>query len=124
MRMMGVRSRVVLRGVLSPVVLMAVVPQLGLVEQKEKDQPHQQRGKQLLRADRAFKRFGQQVQESRGQQRAGGQAQHVLCVARQQAKAEQRGQPHTANAGSHRSHQNCNQSHSCQRPSCLGQRPK
>ena len=68
------RRTAVLRGVISPVMLMAVVPQLGLVEQKEKDQPDQQRGKQLLRADLAFKSLWQKMQESRRQQRTGGQA--------------------------------------------------
>jgi len=43
------------------VVLMPVVPQLGLVEQKEKDQPAQNRQKQRLRRHTAFKRFGQQM---------------------------------------------------------------
>jgi len=99
---------------------MAVMPQLGFVEQEEKDQSDQQRGKQLLGAGLAFKGLGQKVKESRGQQRSGSQAEHVLGVAGEQTKAEHSRQPDAADAGGHGSHQNCNQSHSCQRPSCLG----
>ena len=40
-------------------VLMAVVPQLGFVEQKEKHQTGQQGHEQHLRRDVGFKRFGQ-----------------------------------------------------------------
>lgn len=45
------------------VVLMAVVPQFGLVEQKEKNHPQQQHGKQIVRARLALKGFRQQVHE-------------------------------------------------------------
>ena len=86
------------------VVLVTVMPQFGLVEQKEKHQPHKQRGKQMIGADMAFKGFGQQVHESRSQERARRQAEHVLRVARQHAKAEYRRQPDAANAGDHGSH--------------------
>ena len=79
-------------------VLMSVLPQLGLVEQKEKNQPDQQSGKQVVGAGLAFEGFGQQVHEGGGQQRTGGQAEHALGVARQHAKAEQRRQPHAAAA--------------------------
>ena len=83
-----------------PAMFMAVVPQLGLVEQEEKHQPAEQRGEQIIGAGLAFKRLGQQVHEGCGQQRASRQAQHVLGVACQHAKAEQRGQPDAADASS------------------------
>ena len=70
------------------VVLVTVMPQFGLVEQKEKHQPHKQRGKQMIGADMAFKGFGE----------------HVLRVACHHAKAEYRRQPDAANAGDHGSH--------------------
>jgi membrane protein implicated in regulation of membrane protease activity len=60
--------------VVSVVVLMAVVPQLGFVEQKEKNQPHQQRQKQLMGTGFAFESFGQQMQKRRGHQGPGGHA--------------------------------------------------
>ena len=87
---------------LTIMVFMAVVIQLGLVEQEKKHQAHEQRGKQLLRTSLAFKSFWQQVHEGSGQQRTGSQTQHVRGVARQQAKAEQRCQPHAANASDQR----------------------
>ena len=80
-------------------VLMAVVPQLGLVEQEEKHQPDQQAGKQRLNTGLAFKSLGQQVHESRRQQSAGGQAEHVLGVTGQYAKAQKRCKPDATNAG-------------------------
>ena len=81
---------------------MPVVPQFRLVKQKEKHQTNQQRRKQRLRADLAFKRFGQQVHKSGGQQRARGQAKHVLRVFGHQAKAKRSCQPHAANASHQR----------------------
>ena len=78
--------------------LMSVVPQFGLVEQKEKHQTRQQHGKQVVRAGLAFKRLRQQVHEGSGQQRACSQAEHVLRVARQHAKAQSGRQPNAANA--------------------------
>ena len=106
------------------VVLMGVVVQLGLVEQEEKNQPHQQRGKQLLRASLAFKGFRQQVHEGCGQQRTGGQTQHVRGVAGQQAKTQQRRQPHAAYARNQCAKQNCYQCHSFLRPFYKGCSPK
>ena len=88
-------------------VFMAVVPQFGLVEQEEKYHADQQRGKQVVRSDLAFKRLRQQVHEGSAQQRTGRQAEHVLGVAGQHAKAQQRRQPDTANAGSDCPQQNC-----------------
>ena len=70
--------RVVVAGVGVVVVLMPVVPELGLVEQKEKHQAHQQRGKQVVGIDMAFKRLGQQVHEGGGQQGACRQAEQAL----------------------------------------------
>ncbi|MCY1555571.1 hypothetical protein D9M68_922470 [compost metagenome] len=93
------------------VVLMAVVPELRLVEQKEKHQARQQRGKQLLRAGLALQRLGQQVHESRGHQRAGGQAEHVLGVARQHGKAQKSRQPDAAHASGDGSDQDRYQDH-------------
>jgi hypothetical protein len=69
------------------VVFVPVVPQLGLVQQEEEHQPHQQGEEQVVRAGLALERLGQQVQEGGGQQGACGQAQHVLGVARQCAKS-------------------------------------
>jgi len=45
------------------VMLVAVVPEFGLVEQKEKDQADQQGREQLVCADLAFKSLRQQVHE-------------------------------------------------------------
>ena len=89
------------------VVFMPVVPQLGFVEQKEKDQPHQQRHEQIMRTGLALECLRQQVHEGGGQQGPRRQAEHVLGVARQHAKAQQRRQPHAANTGGQGSHQNC-----------------
>ena len=70
------------------VVLMAVVPELRLVEQKKEHQTGQQRHEQVLRAGLALEGLWQQVHECGGQQRTGGQAQHMLGVARQHAKTQ------------------------------------
>ena len=107
---MGMVARVPVVDML--VVLMAVVPQLGLVQQEKEHQPHQQREKQVVRTRLTFKGLGQQVHEGRGHQRTCSQAQHVLGVARQNAKAQCRGQPHTADTGDQGSDQYCYQSHS------------
>ena len=98
-------------------VLVPVVPQLGLVQQKEKHHPHQQGGEQVVRARLAFKRLGQQVHEGRGQQGPCGQAEQVLrahaIVAPTQAHTHQQCcSPHAANARSQRGDQNCYQCHS------------
>jgi hypothetical protein len=62
-------------------VLVAVVPQFGLVEQEKEHQAASSVANSFLRAGLAFEGLGQQVHEAGGQQRAGGQAQHVLGVA-------------------------------------------
>ncbi|OQC02705.1 MAG: hypothetical protein BWX79_02764 [Alphaproteobacteria bacterium ADurb.Bin100] len=81
------------------VVFVPVVPQLGLVQQEEEHQPHQQGEEQVVGTGLALERLGQQVQEGGGQQGARGQTQHVLGVARQCAKAQGRGNPDAADAG-------------------------
>ena len=86
--------------------LVAVVVQLSFVEQKEKDQTCQQSAKQRLRARLAFKSLRQQMHKRGGQQRACGQAEQVLGVARQHAVGERRGYPHTADTGYQRACQN------------------
>ena len=87
--------------------LVAVVPQLGFVEQEEKHQAGQQQRKQLLRTGLAFERLGQQVHERGGQQSTRRQAQHVLGVARQNAEAQQRRQPDAAHTSRDGACQNC-----------------
>jgi hypothetical protein len=64
---------------LVPAMLVPVVPQLGFVEQKEKQQSPQQTRKQNARRGARFKGFGQQVHEGRGQQGTGRQAQQTLA---------------------------------------------
>ncbi len=93
--------------IVSVVVLMAVVPQLGFVEQKEKNQPHQQRQKQLMGTGFAFESFGQQMQKRGGHQGTGGHAQHVLGIATEDAKTQPSRHPDTANACHQCAHQNC-----------------
>jgi len=56
MRLVPMRHRAV-------VVLVAVVPELGFVQEEEKDQPDQKHQKQITGAGLAFKRFGQQMHE-------------------------------------------------------------
>ena len=51
-------------------VLMAVVPQLGFVEQKEKNQPSQQGATQRFSTRLRLKRLWLQVHEGGGQPRA------------------------------------------------------
>lgn len=91
--------------------LMPVVPQLSLVEQKEKHHTQEQGEKQLLRRRARFKRFWQQVHERRCQQGPGCQAQHVLGVARQQAIGQHRRDQHAAQAARQRSQHNGQQIH-------------
>ena len=93
------------------VVLMAVVPQLGFVEQKEKHQPAQQHGKEVVGTGLALEGFGQQMQKSRGHEGACGQAQHVLGKPGQHGKAQGGSKPDAAYAGGDGSHQNRDQSH-------------
>ncbi len=108
-----VMPEVVVRGVvvMVVVVLVPVVPQLGLVEKKEKHQPDQQRHEQILGPNLALEGFGQQVHEGGGQQCASGQAEHVPGGARQNAETQRRGQPHAADAGGQCSQQNRYQQH-------------
>jgi hypothetical protein len=91
------------------VVFVPVVPQLGLVQQEEEHQPHQQREEQVVGTGLALERLGQQVHEGGGQQGARGQAQHVLGVARQCAKTQGRGNPHAADAGGQGADPDCYQ---------------
>jgi hypothetical protein len=60
--------------------LMAVVPQLSLVEQKEKHQTHQQGDEQLVRRSPRLKGFWQQMHEGRGQQSPGRQTEQMLGI--------------------------------------------
>lgn len=72
--------------------LVPVMPEFGLVEQKEKYQPHQQHGEQIMRLHLALERFGQQVHEGGRQQRSRRQAQQMLradAVAVAQPQAHQ-----------------------------------
>jgi hypothetical protein len=87
-------------------VLVPVVPQLGLVEQKEKHQAQEQSQKELVGAHATFKSLGQQMQERRGHQGPGGQTQHVLGVAAQNTKAQPSRHPNTANARHQSAYQN------------------
>ena len=108
---------VLMRGRLCMAVFVPVVPQLGLVQQKEEHHPHQQGGEQVVRARLAFKRLGQQVHEGRGQQGPCGQAEQVLrahaIVAPAQAQTHQQCcSPHAAYARSQRGDQDCYQCHS------------
>ena len=98
-------------------VLMPVVPQLRLVEQKEKHQPHEQSGKEIVGARLALKRLGQQVHERSGQQGTGRQTQkvlwaHAVATATQAQAHEQLGQPYAANTGGQSGQNDCYQCHS------------
>jgi hypothetical protein len=84
--------------VFTMMVLMTMVPKLGLVEQKEEQQSNQQGDKKIVRLDATFKGLRQQMQKRSCQQSASRQAEHVLCVATDNAKAEPSSQPNTANA--------------------------
>jgi hypothetical protein len=99
------------------VVLVPVVPQLGLVQQEEEHQAHQQRGEQLMRPGLALERLGQQVHEGRGQQRTCGQAQqmaraHTVGPRAQPGAQKPGGKPHAADPGSQSGRDDCYQSHS------------
>jgi len=107
-----VAASVVMRVIMAMVMLVAVVPELGLVEQKEKDQADQQGRKELVRTDLAFKSLRQQVHESRGQERTGRQTEHVLGVTRQHTETQQGRQPNAAHPGQQGGGQNGQQSHS------------
>ena len=102
------------------VVLVAVVPEFGLVEQEEEHQPHQQSREQWLGAGLAFERLGQQVHERRRHQGAGGQAQEVLGIDPAAAASRFRlhadaheagGEPDAADAGGQGRDQDCDQCH-------------
>jgi hypothetical protein len=86
---------------------MAVVPQLGLVEQEEEDQPEQQHAEQQAGLDPALEGLRQQMHESGGQQRAGGEAQQMLRIhaaasALHTHAQQERGDPDTSDAGDQR----------------------
>ncbi len=87
-------------------VFMPVVPELGLVEQKEKQQTHQQSQEQLVRPGLALEGFGQEVQKRGRHQGPGGQAEHVLGIAAQDAKTQPSRHPDAANARHQSAHQN------------------
>ena len=94
------------------VVLMPVMPQFRLVEQKEEHQPDQQNREQLVRVGMAFlEGLGQQMHEGRGEQGARCQAQQMLrshAISIAQTKAHQQcGDPDTPNASSQCGDQNC-----------------
>ena len=95
------------RWVLLPVVLVPVVPQLCLVQQKKEHNTHQKQREQLVGAGFAFKSFGQQVKKSGGQQSTRRQAEHVLGVARQNAQSQSTSQPDAADTSHHGAGQNC-----------------
>jgi len=83
-----------------------MVPKFSLVEQKEKQQTHQQSHEQLVRASLTLEGLGQEVQKRGGHQGPGGQAQHVLGVAAQNAKTQPGRYPDAANARHQSAHQN------------------
>ena len=93
------------------VMFMTMVPQLCFVEQKEKQQAHQQRNKQVVWLDACIKGFRQKMQKGSGQQCTCSQTEHVLRVATQYTKAEPGGKPDTANACSQGPQQNRQKSH-------------
>ena len=96
-------------------VLMPVVPQLSLVEHEKEHQPHQQDRKQIVRVLDVLERFGQQMHEGRGQQRARRQTQQMLrpdAISIAQAKPHQQGgDPDTPNASSQGGGDDCYQYH-------------
>jgi len=88
---------------LAMVMLVAVVPEFGLVEQEEDHQAAQQYAEQQARLDAALEGLGQQVHEGGRQQSAGREAQQVLRIdaaAAAHAHAQQQcGDPDTSDAG-------------------------
>jgi len=70
------------------VVFVTVVPQFSLVQQKEKDQAHQQGNEQGFGANAAFESLWQKVHESRGQQGTGRQTQQMLGKTPHQGHAQ------------------------------------
>jgi Ca2+-binding RTX toxin-like protein len=87
-------------------VLMPVVPQFSLVQQKEKDQAQQQGHEQGVGSGFTFKGLGQEVQKRCGQQGPCGQTEHVLGVAAEHTKTQPGSQPNAANACCQGTHQN------------------
>jgi hypothetical protein len=94
----------------TPVVLIAmmmfvpVMPEFGLVQQEEEDQPEQQYAEQHAGLDPAFEGFRQQVHEGSGQERTRRQAQQMLRIhtafAISHTHAQQKGSdPDTSDAG-------------------------
>lgn len=98
MRMIVTMLMSIMGMVFTMMVLMTMVPKLGLVEQKEEQQSDQQGDKKIVWLDATFKGLWQQMQKRGCQQSASRQAEHVLCVTTDNAKAEPSGQPNTANA--------------------------
>ena len=103
-------------------VLVAVVPQLGLVQQEEEHQACQQHREQQVRVATVLEGLGQQVHEGGGQQGAGRQAQEVLGVEpggaatfAADAQADQEGgHPDTADAGAEGGEEGGEQGHAKQ----------
>ena len=96
--------------------LMAMVPELGLGQQKEKHQPDQQHHEQIMGTAVALERFGQQMHEGRGEQGSRSQAQQTLGHQPWRAPPsqthQQRGHPDTADTSSQGGQNNCYQCHS------------
>jgi hypothetical protein len=90
---------VVVRGLVPVVVLVPMVVQLGLIEQKEKYQCAQERSAQGVCAHLALKGLGQQVHKGRSQQGPRSQTKQLLRKTRQHTKGQGRSQPHAAHAG-------------------------
>jgi hypothetical protein len=88
------------------VMLVAVVPEFGFVEQKEKQQTKQQGHEQVVGFYAGFKGFRQEMQKSCGQQGTCSQAQHVLGIATHNAKAKPGCQPNTSNTSGQGAYQN------------------
>jgi hypothetical protein len=90
--------------------LMTVVPKFSLVQQKEKDQTHQQGHEQMTWRRARAKRFGQQMQKSRRQKRSSGQAEHVLLKSAQQRFGQNKGDKDTAHTTHEGTENNSHQS--------------
>ena len=94
------------------IIAVRVTPDGDFFEHKETENTCQQDGKNLVRREPQFERFGQQMQKGRGQQSAGGHAQHMLGVTRHEAKAQCSRHPYAADAGDQGTHQYRYQQHS------------
>ena len=115
MAMRGVTAMVIVCNLMGVMVLVAVVPQLGFVQQKEKNQTRQQSHEQIMGTGLTLKGLGQQMHEGRGQKRARRHAEHVLGVTGQHAKTQQCRDPDASNAGGQRTQDNSHQNHSKKR---------